>query len=136
VSDSIIIAGKPATWESMESKRIELKRVGMAIGLSKGIDEMILPGNPMLLRNYPNPFNATTVIDYRLDRAASVSIRVYDMQGRLVKTILDGTPRQAGIHTVTWDARNDGGQSVASGVYICRMEAGHIQLSVKMVLLY
>ncbi len=134
--DSVIVAGKPATWEPMGSKRVELKRFGTAVLLSGETGGKIFPENPYMIRNYPNPFNATTFIDYRLDRAADVSIHVYDMQGRLVKTLMDGTPRQAGIHTVIWDARNDGGQSVASGVYICRMEAEHIRLSVKMILLY
>jgi hypothetical protein len=128
-SDSVIIAGKSATWEAMGSKRVELERTGTAV-----YSEAVQPGNPALLGNYPNPFNATTVIDYRLDKATTVFIGVYDMQGRLIRTLMDGTPHQAGAHTVVWDARDNRGQFVSSGVYICRMEAGNIKLSTKMVL--
>jgi hypothetical protein len=134
--DSVIVAGKTATWEAMGSKRIELKRTGSAVLLSKGIEATTLPETPVLFGNYPNPFNATTVIGYRLDKATAVFMGVYDMQGRLIRTLMEGKPQQAGVHAVVWDAKDNGGRSVSSGVYICRMEAGRVKLSAKMVLLY
>ena len=76
-----------------------------------------------LLRNYPNPFNPRTTIDFSLDQDAQTSIRVYDVQGRLVRQLVDSY-LAAGRRSVTWDGKDDAGTSVASGVYFLRLEAG------------
>ena len=82
----------------------------------------------------PNPFNAATEVDFALDRPAAVRLRVYDPAGRLVRTLVDER-REAGLHTAFWDGRDDGGRSVASGVYVCRLEAGAQARAVRMTLL-
>ncbi len=64
---------------------------------------------------YPNPFNPATNIRYDLPEAAHVFLAIYDVQGREIKRLLDGT-QSAGYHTVTWDASNSG-----SGVYLYTM---------------
>jgi hypothetical protein len=76
-----------------------------------------------LLRNYPNPFNPRTTVEFALDRDVQASLRVYDVQGRLVRTLLDSY-LAGGRRSVTWDGKDNGGSSVASGVYFLRLQAG------------
>ena len=73
----------------------------------------------------PNPSRSTTRISYATARRVPVSVRVYDVSGRLVATLVDGE-KDAGYHTVLWDGRNENGRMVAGGVYLCRIEAGEI----------
>jgi hypothetical protein len=84
--------------------------------------------------NYPNPFNPRTTIAFSLARRGVVSLAVYDVAGRRVRTLVDGS-RDAGPHTVAWDGRNDAGVSVASGVYFCKLVAGEFSDTRKLVLL-
>ena len=81
------------------------------------------PAVTRLLRNYPNPFNPRTTIDFVLDRDAQASIRVFDVQGRMVRTLIDSY-LSAGRRSVAWDGKDDHGAPVASGVYFLRLQAG------------
>ena len=81
-----------------------------------------------LLRNYPNPFNPRTTVDFVLSRDAVATLRVYDVNGRLVRTLVDSY-LAAGRRSVTWDGRDDADRSVASGVYFIRLQAGGQSLS-------
>ena len=82
----------------------------------------------------PNPFNPVTEVSYGAPGAGHVSVRVYDVSGRLVRTLVDGEVG-AGYHTAVWDGRDDRGVDVASGVYFCRMSAESYRATAKMVLL-
>lgn len=75
-----------------------------------------------ITQNYPNPFNPTTNIVFNVPADANVSVRVYDMLGREVATLIDGV-YSAGKFITTWDATNSLGQTVASGIYLYRMDA-------------
>ncbi|MEJ2637091.1 MAG: T9SS type A sorting domain-containing protein [Calditrichia bacterium] len=88
-----------------------------------------IPQGYMLEQNYPNPFNPTTTITYSLPIAGQVSIKVFDVLGRQVKTLVDGSEK-AGSHQVQLDAGN-----LASGVYFYRMEASNISMTKKMLLM-
>ncbi|MDW7681264.1 MAG: FlgD immunoglobulin-like domain containing protein, partial [bacterium] len=92
-----------------------------------------LPEGYHLFQNYPNPFNPTTTISYALPEAAHVQIQVFDLNGRMVRTLAD-TEQQTGIHLITWDARDKAGNEVANGMYICRMIAGGVILHQKLIL--
>lgn len=70
----------------------------------------------------PNPFNPMTTIEYTAAAPSRVTIRVYDVAGKVVRTLVD-SPVEAGPHTAAWDGANDSGQRAASGVYFVRMEA-------------
>jgi FlgD Ig-like domain len=70
----------------------------------------------------PNPFNPSTTIAFDLPAAAPVSLRIYDTAGRLVRTLLDGTPSLAGRNNVVWNGQDDTGRRTASGVYLYRLE--------------
>lgn len=88
-----------------------------------------------LRQNIPNPFNPTTGISYDVPQGgATVSIRIYDVSGRTVRTLVDGW-RPGGTHRVTWDGRDAAGNAVSSGVYFYRMAAGSFVEARRMVLL-
>jgi hypothetical protein len=88
----------------------------------------------VLEQNFPNPFNPGTTIRFSVERRGRVGLRVYDVRGRLVRTLVD-EERAGGAHVTTWDGRDHQGRRVASGVYFCRLQAGHEAEVRKMVLL-
>jgi flagellar hook assembly protein FlgD len=85
-----------------------------------------------LLRNAPNPFRASTVLRFQLAAEGPVSLQVFDVAGRLVTTLADGT-FPAGIHEVPWTGRDDGGRRVQSGVYFYRLQTPGYAKTYKMV---
>jgi YVTN family beta-propeller protein len=87
-----------------------------------------------LYQNVPNPFNPETSIQFVIPEAGHVDLRIYDVAGRLVRTLVDGK-LAADRHEVTWDGTNNGGKHVASGVYFYRIKAGKHEKTNKMVLL-
>ena len=87
-----------------------------------------------LAQNYPNPFNPITTIAFSIADDAQVSLRVYDVTGALVRTLVDES-RKKNNYRITWDGKNNQGTSVASGVYFYRLVAGDFQATKKMVLL-
>lgn len=94
------------------------------------------PGAPRyvtsLEQNYPNPFNGTTTVSYTLAERTAVDLRIYDPAGRAVRTLARGV-REAGRHTAVWDGRDGAGRGVASGVYFCRIRAGKVLQTRKIV---
>ena len=73
--------------------------------------------------NYPNPFDASTVITYALREHAHVRLSIYDVLGRRVATLVDAQQR-SGTHQVTWDGRGEAGEAVRPGFYFYRLESG------------
>ena len=93
-----------------------------------------LPREFALLQNFPNPFNASTVIRVRLPEASEITLSVYNLLGQEVRRLVDGEV-EAGTHWVLWDGRNEDGKPVGSGIYLYRLEAGEILRTCKAVLL-
>jgi|GEM_PF-1190882 hypothetical protein len=95
-----------------------------------------LPKSFSLAQNAPNPFNPATTISYSIPEgiSAAVSLRVYDIRGKLVRTLVNEV-RDTGTYTVFWDGNNESGAKVSSGVYFYRMKAGSFVQTRKMVLL-
>ena len=93
-----------------------------------------LPGGFSLAPNYPNPFNAETIIGYGLPREERVELAVYNVLGQRVRTLVDGI-RPAGQHRARWDGAGQDGRPLASGLYFCRMSAGGFTDTRKMILL-
>ena len=87
-----------------------------------------------LFQNYPNPFNPLTIINYQLTIDNLVTLKVYDILGREVKTLVNER-KPAGSYTVIWDGRDENGQPVSSGVYLYRLKSGNFVQTRKMVLL-
>jgi hypothetical protein len=87
-----------------------------------------------LANNYPNPFNPATTIKYALPEAAFVQLAVYNVVGQVVRTLV-ADQQNAGRYVVQWDANNDSGHSLSSGIYFYRILAGSEFLEVKKMLL-
>jgi PKD repeat protein len=82
----------------------------------------------------PNPFNPATSVKYSLRKAGEVSVRIYSLEGRLVKTLMEGVAT-AGTHEVLWDGRDNGGNSVRSGMYFVKTSSGGESAVFKLALL-
>ncbi len=82
-----------------------------------------VPADFKLMQNYPNPFNPSTQIEYSIPKASFVTLKVYNMLGQLVKTLVNNYTN-AGIHTVQWNGDNENGSNAVSGVYIYKITAG------------
>ena len=93
-----------------------------------------IPKEFTLHQNYPNPFNPTTQIQYDLPEDKMVTIAIYDVMGRKVRSLINDS-QTAGYHTIHWDAKNDIGEVVAAGMYIYSIQAGEFRATKKMVLL-
>ena len=93
-------------------------------------DELGIPDEYQLAQNYPNPFNPTTNIRFGLPEAANVSLRIYNILGEEVATLVNSTELAAGFHTYNFDASR-----LSSGMYIYRIEAGNFVEVKKMLLL-
>jgi len=103
--------------------------------ISLSIDEGAqVPEAFSLHQNYPNPFNPVTSLRYDLPEDGLVNITVYDMIGRIVKTLVHSS-QTAGYKSVNWDATNDRNEPVSAGLYLYTIESGKFSQTRKMVLL-
>ena len=111
-------------------------RYKLTIGSPTGVLENVtdLPKEFALDQNYPNPFNPSTTIKFALPKDAMVSLKVYDVLGREVRTLVNQRV-SAGYQQVVWDGRNQFGAQVASGIYIYRITAGQFISTKKMMML-
>lgn len=98
--------------------------VGNFVGIANNHNE--IPSSFSLDQNYPNPFNPATMISYSVPKQTAVTIKVYDILGKEVATLLNNQPTQPGTHMLNFDA-----SKLASGVYIYRMTAGNDFTDVK-----
>lgn len=108
----------------------------MSVGLAAGVDypdQPIMPDQFTLEQNYPNPFNPLTTIQFSLDIPARVQLNIYNTLGQKIKTLWDG-PADAGTTTLQWDASDNNGQKMASGVYFYELKAGNTDETKKMIL--
>ncbi len=91
--------------------------------LPVSVADATIPERFVLSQNYPNPFNPETQIDFDMPSAAPVTISIYNLLGRKVRTLLDEF-RDIGQYSVSWDGRSGAGEQVGSGVYLIEMRAG------------
>ncbi|MDP6169042.1 MAG: FlgD immunoglobulin-like domain containing protein, partial [Candidatus Marinimicrobia bacterium] len=82
----------------------------------------------------PNPFNPVTNLSYDLPEDAMVTIAIYDMMGKVVRTLVNGQ-QSAGYKTLQWNATNNGGRPISAGLYIYTIQAGTFNQTRKMILL-
>ncbi|MCH7761400.1 T9SS type A sorting domain-containing protein [candidate division TA06 bacterium] len=94
----------------------------------------IPPKTTTLYPATPNPFHHSTRIDYQLVHPGEVSLRIYDLTGRLIQTLVDGE-QEGGRYSVRWDGSDQAGQRVPSGVYFYLLKRGNDKLTRKMILL-
>ena len=91
------------------------------------------PNEFKLYQNYPNPFNSYTTIFYHLSNREYIELQIYDMNGRLVKKLVNNE-QQPGTYSIIWNGLDEAGVKVTSGIYICRLEAGNHLFTCKMIL--
>ena len=96
--------------------------------------DVIFPDRLMMHNAYPNPFNPVTYLRYDLLQNTPVNITIYDMMGRVVKTLVNGT-QTAGFKTIQWNATNDRNEPVSAGLYLYTIQTGEFRQTKKMVLL-
>jgi hypothetical protein len=107
---------------------------GEPTGVPIGPSPTAVPSVTALHQNTPNPFNPTTQIRFDLAAVGRVELRIYDVTGKLVRTLVDET-RPAGRYAETWTGLDAAGDKVASGVYFYRLDAAGVAATRKMVLL-
>jgi hypothetical protein len=103
----------------------------------------LVPSSPILAQNYPNPFlsgakprlagNPETTIEFTLPAVAPITLRIYNLNGQLIRTLLNES-RPAGRHLVSWNGRDDAGHDVASGVYLYRLQVEKFMQQKTMIL--
>ena len=93
-----------------------------------------LPDSPQLAQNAPNPFNSQTILSYFLHAPGPAHVEVFALTGQRVAVLQQG-PQQAGYHRLHWDARDDAGRPVASGMYLYRLVTEEVVLTRKLILL-
>jgi hypothetical protein len=104
------------------------------VALPAPIQIQTRPEQFALANNYPNPFNPATTIKYALPEAASVRLEVFNVVGQVVRTLV-ADHQNAGRYVVQWNASDDSGHSLSSGIYFYRLQAGGEFLEVKKMLL-
>lgn len=133
--DSFQLAYLPGS--SAESGSILIDQLQLAADAITPVEEessLGIPTSFALYQNYPNPFNPETRITFDLPAESVVQLSVYDLLGRQVRTLVNDQ-RPAGTYTVSWDARDEAGARVSSGIYVYRLQAGEHTMTMKMVLL-
>lgn len=97
-------------------------------------DVIPLPNRPELYANIPNPFNPNTIIRYSIPSNSNITLDVFDLRGRKVATLVNEM-KEHGVHSVTWNGRNQHGIPVSSGLYIYRLISDQNVLSRRMLLI-
>ena len=122
--------GFEATPSSSGARELNI-HVDEAYASLHGID---LPTEFALHNNYPNPFNPVTNILYDIPEVSEVNLEIYNVMGQRVRTLVQGT-QEPGRYKIIWNATNDFGQALSSGMYIYRIQAGDFVSVKKLVLM-
>jgi 6-phosphogluconolactonase (cycloisomerase 2 family) len=126
---------KDETARPNQSYFYKLRQVSVSgAGDEFGPFDVVFRASFELDQNFPNPFNPNTTIRYTIAQDAHVTLTVYDVAGRRVRTLVDDNKRP-NFYKIVWDGKNDNGEQVASGVYFYRLVAGQFTKSRKMVVL-
>lgn len=124
-----VSAGKSGTWGFGEIWHFRNRGIATSVPGS----ESSLPTGFSLAQNYPNPFNMETIINYQIPQAGWVSLKVFNLLGRKIRTLVD-REMEAGIHKVHWDGRDNAGIAL-SGIYFCQLETSGFKSVMKMTLM-
>jgi len=117
------IMGQEVDWNNLAKPRGQEEQ-----------ETIYIPKDFALYPAYPNPFNPVTTIKYDIPRDARVELKVYDIRGQLVHTLVSGI-RSAGWYEVQWNGKDSDGRSLPSGLYLYRLQAGKFVANEKMLLL-
>ncbi|MBM3288149.1 MAG: T9SS type A sorting domain-containing protein [Candidatus Eisenbacteria bacterium] len=137
IDNRVLAAGNETIW--MRGKDAAgnwgpASPLAVVVNANPSSAEEIIPTRFALHVNAPNPFNPVTTIRYDLPKSSAVNLSIYDVTGRRVRTLVEGT-LTPGSRSATWDGRDAGGNEATSGVYFYRIEAGDWNDTKKMTLL-
>ena len=138
-NDQIIIGEEIAVLELPEGVEIEemiiVNHLGEAVEAVLEVDqESMIPERFAVHQNYPNPFNPSTTLQVDLTEEANLSIIVYDIVGREVRTLIQNR-HAAGIHSIRWDGKDNLGHDAATGTYFFFVNTGKHQEVIKAIYL-
>lgn len=123
--------GKSTVGQVLRADAVRLLWIGESTSLADP-SQTAMADAYELYQNYPNPFNPVTQITFHLPQASEVNLVVYDLNGRMVRSLLQG-PKPAGLHQIEWDGLNNNGSETASGVYVYLLKTERGLLSRKMI---
>ncbi len=128
------------TYEYQSRGLDKPKRLSLVVGKEEYVSDATantagVPKDFVLEQNFPNPFNPETAIRFGLPQQSTVTLRIYDLAGREVATVLEHVELPAGRHQRVWDGRDASGHAVSNGVYFCRLTAPRIVRVMKMAVL-
>jgi len=125
--NSVTENGQTSSYSAVGKFQIEKTILGVG-------NEKNVPSDFKLEQNYPNPFNPSTIISYSLPKNSFVTLKLYDMLGREIKTLIN-TEMNSGKHSVEWNGDDNSGRKVSSGTYLYRMVAGNFTEAKKLTLI-
>jgi hypothetical protein len=102
--------------------------------IEQGIVDPV-PHRPIPLYNLPNPFNESTIISYWLPSTRRVTLKIFNLNGKEIRTLIDHKSINIGNHHIVWDGSDRNGEKVASGIYVCQLLFGDVIETKKMILL-
>ena len=111
------------------------KKVSLRVSAGQIYVVPSVPSRFTLNQNFPNPFNEQTVIKFDLPESALVTLVIYNIEGKRIRTLEDRSVLPAGYHAKPWDGLDENGDPVSSGEYVCSMKVGINYHAMKMVLL-
>ena len=119
---------------SLQPSSLAVYSLGITTSAISKSDNQLPAYRMKLEQNFPNPFNPITTIEYSIPNSDFVTLKVFDITGRIVRTILSENQSQ-GKHTSIWDGRNDAGELVSSGTYFYLVRTANSTLARKMIYL-
>ena len=147
VSIAILDVQKRMVLTNVFSRKINFDKIGaleyefkVVVGESEYVDQMIknllevIPDNFTLSKNYPNPFNPRTNLDFSIPKRSNVALRIFNMMGQEVVTLIN-EKKSYGNYSVSWNGLDNKGLNVASGVYFAELRTRNVRRITKMLLL-
>jgi hypothetical protein len=122
-----------AVWEDSINGNIKLLGFKLTVPIPSGVNTDNLPSNFALNQNYPNPFNPSTTISYEIPKSGSVQLKVYDVLGREIETLVN-EEQSAGMHSIIFNSKQ-ANKELSSGIYLYRLKFGSNVLNKKMIFL-
>jgi hypothetical protein len=116
-----IISSDPAVTDQVEIDDVVVRLIGEAVDVEETRNS--IPTAFELKNNYPNPFNPTTTIEFSLVKENFTTLKIYSVTGELVNTLVN-SDLQAGVHSINFDGRDEGGNELSSGMYIYELVSG------------
>lgn len=116
--------------EALLILNIELSYIG-PLGID---DQVYAPDGFKILNVFPNPFNPVTTLQYSMNSSGLLSIQVYDLNGREIRSLYDGV-QSSGFHEIRWDGKDEHNANVSSGVYLFKLESAGVRSTAKVLLL-